>query len=107
MKLNSLANLEGISERILRDRPAFRHVTDYFRIILRIEPKQGAIVRRHRMKHGERGFPVSVKRRWRPPDGEHKLASRSGRLFFGSESIGDETYKRGYGHYNCFVAVRN
>src|SRR5262245_13205702 len=107
MKLNSLANLEGISERILRDRPAFRHVTDYFRIILRIEPKQRAVVRRHRVQHGECGFPVAVIRRRRPPDGKHKLASWSRSLFFGSKSIGDETYKRGYGGYNCFFAVCN
>src|SRR5262245_27710140 len=90
MKLNSLANLEGISERILRHRPAFRHVTDYFRIILWIEPKQGAVVRRYRVKHGERGFAVTVKRRRRPTDGEHKLAPCAGILFFRGKNVRDK-----------------
>src|SRR5262252_5745532 len=96
MKLNSLANLEGISERILRHLPAFRHVTDYFRIILWIEPKQGAVVRRHRVKHGERGFAVSVKRRWRPPDGKHKFASCARILFFSGKNVRDDADKQRY-----------
>src|SRR5262245_978181 len=77
MKRNSLANLEGISERILRDRPAFRHVTDYFRIILWIEPKQCAVVRRHWVKHGERSFPVTIVRRWGATHGKNQLTSCS------------------------------
>jgi hypothetical protein len=36
-----------------------------------IEPEQRAVVRRYRVKHGECGFSVTVKRRRRSPDGKH------------------------------------
>src|SRR6516165_3907231 len=98
MKLNSFANLEGISQCILRDRPALGDIADNLGVILRIESQQRAVVRRDRMEHGKRGFTVTIVGRRGAAHGEYELAPGSGILCLCSENIGSKKNKR---HARC------
>src|SRR5919108_3559753 len=95
MELHSLAELECVGQAVFRNRPLiFRDIADDLGIVLRIEAKQRAVVRRNRMKHRKSRLSMPIKRRRGAAHGEHQLAAASGTFFLGAKKRWREKNER-------------